>query len=979
MNKGTDFERKSKDFLESLFTQLGFAVVRSRQQETGTQGGFDILISFHDDQNKELNFFVECKDYSSREVAWKEMLDKIMQLNASRYQIDGFIGLSPRQEISNLNSNVLASLPQQVKFPIRFWTPESQVKEYFLLDENFYQYVYGESIRIPENEKKLIKRKLRNVVANMLDEKEKLIIEERKKTFIAKELTLKFPRINPNDIVGRSAELKELHDLLFDNKKVVVVNGLGGIGKTTLVQAYLTFFYGKYKHIAWISQTSSDIVSDMVSDEGLLSSLGISKEGRDIKEIGAEMLYRLKSVSEGPNLLILDNTDATLSKLKDKLPGLPHWHLLTTSREHIEHFYSKELGFLSPVDAVALFKKYCNRIKDDNQIEELVKIVDYHTLTIEILAKAARMPGKNIDMLKKAIEDDLQVNVGIRHSQNKIDRVRSYLSSIFNMSGLKEHEIWIIKQFTCLPSEFHSYNLLSELLNTTGIDEWEVYTVALNELVSKGWLLYNEVTETYKMHLIVKEVAIVQLPFTLRDVEQLLEIVTQKLEIDQIKDNPLDKFSWIPFGKALLERFSNDELSIEVAELQNNLGMIFWEAGDYIGAKPLLERALLSAEKHFGPDHHEVLVYCSNLGVVLRELGDYAKARNLLNRVLTLTEKHFGIDHPNVSMSCSILGLVLQDIGDYTEARKLLERALVLDEQHFGQDHPKLSVRYSNLGVLLQKLGDLETARKLLERALMLTEQHFGPDHPNVSVSCSNLGSVLQNLGEFERSRTLLERALMLSEQHFGKNHPDVSVCCSNLGLVLQDLGDFEGARKLLERVLTLTEQQLGPDHPRISVSCSNLGLLLQDLGDNEGARRFLERALILAERHFGEKHPHVSVLSSNLGTVLHSLGDYTESKKLYERSLILDEELFGPDHLQISVICSNLGEVLWKLKDYTGARRLMERALAIYEKQLGLDHPDAILLCSKLASILYNVGDHTGAHSLLERVPVFQNKETDL
>ena len=57
------------------------------------------------------------------------------------------------------------------------------------------------------------------------------IINSEKKT--AKELT-SFRRINPTDIIGRDLQdLQELHDLLFDNKKVVVVNGLGGIGKTT--------------------------------------------------------------------------------------------------------------------------------------------------------------------------------------------------------------------------------------------------------------------------------------------------------------------------------------------------------------------------------------------------------------------------------------------------------------------------------------------------------------------------------------------------------------------------------------------------------------------------------------------------------------------------------------------------------------------------------------------------------------------------
>ncbi len=63
---------------------------------------------------------------------------------------------------------------------------------------------------------------------------------------LPKELTAKIPKTAQDKIVGRENELADLHARLFDNKQVVLVNGLGGIGKTTLAQVY-TQKYGSVK------------------------------------------------------------------------------------------------------------------------------------------------------------------------------------------------------------------------------------------------------------------------------------------------------------------------------------------------------------------------------------------------------------------------------------------------------------------------------------------------------------------------------------------------------------------------------------------------------------------------------------------------------------------------------------------------------------------------------------------------------------
>ena len=599
-------------------------------------------------------------------------------------------------------------------------------------------------------------------------------------THLPKELTLKLPKIHPSEVIGREDELEHLHQLLFDNKHVVVVNGLGGIGKTTLAQAYLSLHYDDYQHIAWISQSDAQaLASDFVNVEGLKENLNIATEGKDIDTLFKEILNNLKALTDKPNLLLIDNAESSLTHHVDWLPQQPNWHLLVTSRATIEKFHQKELGFLNPEKALALFKTHCQWIKDEEVIKELLQLIDYHTLTIEILAKTAQKQHTSPNVLKTVLEKDLKANVFVKHKGDKIEKVMTYLASIFDLSRLNPHEAWLMKQFACLPPEFVNYYSLLELIAPEGEHE-ENFAETLAELVSKGWLLTNTETDSYKMHRIIAEVVKQKLGITLNEVANLIDTTTEKLYIDQTKDNPVDKFQWIPYGKAILANF-DEETAPEIATLQNNLALVLETLGDYQGAKKLLEKAKISNEKNFREEHPNTAASYLNLATVLKKLGDYKGAKKLLEKAKESDEKNFGEEHPITAKTYSNLALVLKDLRDYEGAKKLLEKATISNEKNFGEEHPTTAIFYSNLGIVLQDLRDYEGAKKLLEKATISNEKNFREEHPNTGKSYFNLGMVLFDMKEFEKAVILVEKAYNIYKKLLGEQHPDTQHFKRNL------------------------------------------------------------------------------------------------------------------------------------------------------------------------------------------------------
>lgn len=139
----------------------------------------------------------------------------------------------------------------------------------------------------------------------------------------------------------------------------------------------------------------------------------------------------------------------------------------------------------------------------------------------------------------------------------------------------------------------------------------------------------------------------------------MVDTITEKLSIDQTKDNPIDKFPWVPFGRSLLSSIESLEF-IDKAWLQNNLALVLKDLGDYQGAKSLLEKAVKLAEQNFGVEHPTTAVRYSNLALVNFELKEKDAAITLLEKAYRVYRNHLGEEHPTTKLIKENLDIVKQ-------------------------------------------------------------------------------------------------------------------------------------------------------------------------------------------------------------------------------------------------------------------------------------------------------------------------------
>lgn len=232
---GIEFESIVIPFFKTIFKEAGFLVLEVRNQKNGTQNGFDIKITFNDLSSIERHLFVECKYYSTP-LKWDEIFRKQLELFDSNQSIDGFILLSPGRDLSNIDENLQHKVTNDIfKFPCEFWTPSHDVKNFFALDVQLFEKIYGNTPTSSINRNEEISKfsaRINNIITrkvklnNHLPKKNKYSPPEN----YIKRKVVQHSEFSPHRALNFSNSINLLEILKIENK--IALLGGAGTGKS---------------------------------------------------------------------------------------------------------------------------------------------------------------------------------------------------------------------------------------------------------------------------------------------------------------------------------------------------------------------------------------------------------------------------------------------------------------------------------------------------------------------------------------------------------------------------------------------------------------------------------------------------------------------------------------------------------------------------------------------------------------------------
>jgi NB-ARC domain len=392
----------------------------------------------------------------------------------------------------------------------------------------------------------------------------------------------------PNFFIGRGDKLNEIHDRLTGAKQIspiLLLSGMGGMGKTTLMQEYLnqSACQEYFNSIAFVV-INKNLKSAFTW--GAAAALGLGESMKTMVNPDKQLEFVLLQMAqcEGNNLFVVDNVnESDYEELKQMRKHFvaSGWKFLVTTRTVPDEFKEKVMvDELAPEDALLLFAYHYapDEVSFENKqekiavyiaesrirkgVEALLRHILRHTLLTELLAKTGKVkgvtPAKILHMLKEQDSKysgfDRTINAG-SHADNTFrtelnnTTVEAYITNLFETEYLhtktgnpkqdEEHAAiaTMLRFFSILPPDDMPVEDLKILWQ---VEESLVNTFEdrLHEIKQIGWIQGKQriirpqtlkQNLVYKMHPLVQEVVYKKLNPNIETCRRLVTTITEIL------------------------------------------------------------------------------------------------------------------------------------------------------------------------------------------------------------------------------------------------------------------------------------------------------------------------------------------------------------------------------------------------------------------------------------------------------------------
>ena len=722
----------------------------------------------------------------------------------------------------------------------------------------------------------------------------------------------------PEIFLGRDRELEDIRSLLFSGTNLLLlVNGEGGVGKTSLASRYFHTYQHDYAHIAWVL-SEKNITNALLL---LAPKLGLDFDERLSAAARLEKLLTAMASLNRPCLLVIDNANEPddLNANYQHLRRCSNFHLLLTTRiTTFERAGTYAIQGLPEDKALELFRGHYTKFQPETEgalFQQLYAAVGGNTLVLELLAKnlalrnqlktryaltdlLADLREKGLLQLSQsqAVRTDYQSRGGgMRH-----EKPEDIIAAMYELSELSAEEVALLSVFAVLPAESIAFEMLEKLLPYAESLEDELLALA-----QKGWIEYNEAENAFKCSPVVQEIARKKNPNLHADCEALIAALIEKLKYVPGLGHLLNAtYEEAPH----LVRYA-EAVFYSLPEPDQNLSILADRIGKFRETTGNLEQAL--AYYKAGMEMDKVLVkrvpdhadHKNNLAVSYEKLGDVQRALGNLESALAFYEQYNALEKElhesfpddvlyknNLAVSYSKLGEVQSALGNLESALTFYEQYNALRKELHASFPDQVSyknglaISYSKLGEVQSDLGNLESALTFYEQYNALAKELHDsfPDHVSykkgLAISYQNLGNVQSALGNLESALTFYEQYNALAKE-LHESFPEqvdfkngLAVSYSKLGDVQSDLGNLEAALTFYEQYNELRKElyESFPGHVSykngLAVSYSSLGVFYRDhKKDKARAKPYLQQCYTLYEE-LTSAHPTYAVFQKNFG-----------------------------------------------------------------------------------------------------------------
>ncbi|KAH7922641.1 hypothetical protein BV22DRAFT_642183 [Leucogyrophana mollusca] len=740
----------------------------------------------------------------------------------------------------------------------------------------------------------------------------------------------------------------------------VVLVGPGGIGKTSIAKAILN----EHSIIAQFQDRRFFIGFDNIDASQITfdTFIGRIADALGVKSAGLSSIRTYLATSN--ILIVLDNAETfqdavsgadRISEAIDDFGALlPVRIVLTTRNRRVSTNLRRTIIDVPALDLGAAretFTQIYGTRGSPASIDKVLKDLDFHALSINLLAHVATENQWTLDQLTSAWEkqqtDLLELGGGKLQSLSVTIELSLVSSSIKQLGNNARH---VMQVAAFLPQGINEKNL-EDLFPT--IPNIRSTIDALCRLS----LMYRK-AKAYAM--------LSPIRIHISNTHQARD--TLPLDLTHVKDYYYAQLvhdgAWIATEDANVERLIAHDLYRATAQ---DMDIVYWACAQFLcllvrhkprptslrtGILGKPESTLHLVDRGESSYYKTRSVYC--LGGLAAQLRNYREAIDLLTIAKQLFA--FGQEHDMIAWCLEAVAIQHFASGNLSAAEEMFQQTLNLRREYHilnPDDEARINMR----------LGHAVMCKGLLQEALALftsAREYFEStgDVSNVAWATGGLGEAEWHSGNCVAAR-----------QHF-ETQLSLATCLNdNLGrvwsltqLARADARDehFMGARKLLEEAFTLASE--GND---VDVTCRVLwqqAALASDQGYFDCARDILTRAFVEMTTHGWQSADTIAMTNDCSARNELFAGDYAKARELFLGAANFYDET---SDLDLQTRSSRaLGEIAHLEGDIAGARKWFTKTKSLCDNTG--THPDFLYIGNPWTQLK---GDHGGWKLFLERL----------
>jgi tetratricopeptide (TPR) repeat protein len=589
--------------------------------------------------------------------------------------------------------------------------------------------------------------------------------------------------------IGRWVELANIKSYIEQNKRLMLVNGMGGIGKSEVCKNLFNYYSKtntQIEYIGWVGFNENIKKTLYGKFNKTRKFTGLEENFIKTKEYINELSSRL--------LLFIDNMNEIIPEDRDVLASL-HCNIVITSRQmkKFTDMKSIKIGELPEEDCIKLYKDFLERDSyNDEIVRQIVRKAACLTIVVELLAKTAnRVPLTDEKFLEKLDKKGFDLSE-IKHKIDKDKKFNECLSSLFDLSKINNDERTILKQFSLFPPQSVPFEYAHKWFGQDNPD-------ALNDLSDKGWLIRTDIG--FYMHHVISDVVKYENKPTYNECNRLVNVLGENLYYG-VTEIFTSRLPLLPFGESVAQHFTEVE-NEGISYLLYSIARLYNEQGYYSKALKYYGSALMICEKVFNKEHPSIAAIYNNMANIYRKQGDYNNALKYSNYTLECAKKVLGEKDSRTATAYNNMALILHARGDYDKALEYYGYALSVFEEELDKKHPDTATTYNNIALTFNEQGNYDKALEYYDCALSIDEKALCKEHPRVATTYNNIALVFHNQNDYDKALEWYLRSYKIRLDKLGAKHSDTVMCLNNMKYVF----NLSGKRGHFE---TWLNKQLG-------------------------------------------------------------------------------------------------------------------------------------------------------------------------